>query len=1712
MKFTQIAPPPCFIVTVLIVSFFCPCCLQAQDPYYWNATTGDYGTPGNWLVNGTAPATAPDNTSTVYIQSGTSALDANSAAATLTIGGGTEAATANVSTTTGFTSDISTLNVSANGTLNVSSDSLNNYILDANLNVNGGIITSTTTRLRLHGTTNIMTDGTVTLPGLSIGFADGTGTVNFTINGGSITAGYLPVGHNQAGIFTVNANSTVIIGPGAENKWEIGNGNKGEVFINGGTIEVKSATTGTTYGSMTIGVGANLGQVTQTDGAVHVNTIAFGSNSENFYKISGGTVTANTSITVPSASQFQMTGGTVTTGKLDITGNPDFDLSSGNLAITSTTAPTFNITNSSATASSLSLAGGTSKTLSGNLALTKTGTGTLTLPNANSYSGDTTISGGTVSLGNDSAFSAGPVTLTSAAKLTATANRTIANNINLGANALTIDSTTAFTLGGVISGTGSLSKTTTGALTLTGQNTFSGGLTATGCTINISQDSIFDTDNTTVLSSPLGTGKLNLSNVILAITKTSLTDTKLAINGAAAFSNNTIIDVSNYLKDVDISAKGTITVFSASSITGTPLFKNAPLGFIYSVEDAKNIVLNYSADTNWTWTGTQSADFTNQNNWDKGSAPTSGSDVIIKSGATNTANVNADVVVNAVALDAASNLTFSPGKTLAAQSMTIGGTDPQLELNGGNLTLFTAPAFDINNGNTSNASTLTLSSGDYANSLSGTAKLTKIGAGDLTLSAVQAYTGATTVAAGKLILTANDAIINSQSVSIADVAVIDFGATTQTLNSLSGAGTLTGTTGTVSLNNPGSFTGTITGSSALTLNYSTDATWGGTISGASGITKTGNGKLTFNKAQTFSGTLNINEGAITASNPTYLGGSNAIAIGENGTLEVTGTTAWTKTFTGTGKIDATPTSFIQFNFSDSNISDFSGTVDIDKTRFRAPADARTANDYMTYNVGNAANPSNDVQLWINGKTVNAIINLASLGYTSGSYAGGGQGGIRLEGNATVGGVINVLSGSCIGTYDEGNAAARAVSANINLSEGNMLYIGNYQNGSTSGNFRSVTLSGEISGEGNLQLRPGTGNTVTISHANNTYTGTTTVGDATYGPGALALTAENAIAASSAVINNTGITFTAAQKLNNLTGAGTLSGNAALTLNNTANSTYSGVISGATAVTTTGTAGSVLTLSGANTFTGGMTISTGTVSVATGSASLGAGDFVLNSGATLQITGGDTVETLTIAGAATLNGIFDLSSYLTTWDTAQTYTLFTAGSIANTTGLTLSGVDTGWGWTTSDGNNSIILKYSAVPLDWTWTGETGPFNTASNWAINQAPTTSSDVTIAKATGVAQITENAEVNSVTLGSASNLSFTAGKTLTAQSMTMTDATNALNLTGGNLTLTNAPAFNIDNSDTTNASTVTLSTGNFANVISGNTNLTKTGADDLTISAAQAYTGATTVSAGTLVLGVADAIKTSASVTNNAAITFGTFDQTLNNLTGSGAITGADGVNLELCCNTAAVEGVKFTGTINAANATITKTGAGRMKLYNADSSAADKSLTAGTLAVNSGRLDIQGWLNGSLTVQSGAVFSPGNSIGTTHVTGDYVTEGNGTLLFELGGSGSFAFDQLTVDGAANLNSDSIIQLAFSGVSPTESSTYDLFTATGITYGQTYDWEGILRSAGMSLENWSLTGTATAITLAYTKGVAVPVPEPSAWALLILGALGLTYFRRKR
>ena len=174
--------------------------------------------------------------------------------------------------------------------------------------------------------------------------------------------------------------------------------------------------------------------------------------------------------------------------------------------------------------------------------------GTLLLSAVNAQSAGTTINAGTVSVSTDSNLGNGGAIITlNGGTLNTTASFSSSRNVTLGASNGTIKVTGAgvtTTLSGILSSTGSLTKTDTGTLVLTNTgNTYSGGTILSAGTVSISDNNQLGNTNA---------GAITFSGGTLAFTGTPT----IPIGRSTSITTSGIIDT------------GGVTVTYNSNITG----------------------------------------------------------------------------------------------------------------------------------------------------------------------------------------------------------------------------------------------------------------------------------------------------------------------------------------------------------------------------------------------------------------------------------------------------------------------------------------------------------------------------------------------------------------------------------------------------------------------------------------------------------------------------------------------------------------------------------------------------------------------------------------------------------------------------------------------------------------------------------------------------------------------------------------------------------------------------------------------------------------------------------------------------------------------------------------------------------------------------------------------------------------------------------------
>ncbi len=161
--------------------------------------------------------------------------------------------------------------------------------------------------------------------------------------------------------------------------------------------------------------------------------------------------------------------------------------------------------------------------------------------------------------------------------------------------------------------------------------------------------------------------------------------------------------------------------------------------------------------------------------------------------------------------------------------------------------------------------------------LDGTGRLSKTGVGTLTLSGANTYTGGTAVQAGTLMAGASQ-VLGTGSVDVSAGATLNLNGYGQSFGALSGAGTVQ------------------LGSATLTLGSgNTSTTFSGAVNGTGGLIKQGSGALTLSGVNTYTGATQIDAGSLVVNGS--IAGS-AVTVGSGARLGGSGTVGATTVASG----------------------------------------------------------------------------------------------------------------------------------------------------------------------------------------------------------------------------------------------------------------------------------------------------------------------------------------------------------------------------------------------------------------------------------------------------------------------------------------------------------------------------------------------------------------------------------------------------------------------------------------------------------------------------------------------------------------------------------------------------------------------------------------------------------------------------------------------
>ncbi|MCX6850234.1 MAG: autotransporter-associated beta strand repeat-containing protein, partial [Verrucomicrobia bacterium] len=416
------------------------------------------------------------------------------------------------------------------------------------------------------------------------------------------------------------------------------------------------------------------------------------------------------------------------------------------------------------------------------------------------------------------------------------------------------------------------------------------------------------------------------------------------------------------------------------------------------------------------------------------------------------------------------------------------------------------------------------------------------------------------------------------------------------------------------------------------------------------------------------------------------------------------------------------------------------------------------------------------------------------------------------------------------------------------------------------------------------------------------------------------------------------------------------------------------------------------------------------------------------------------------------------------------------------------------------------------------------------------------TYANTNSLGSITSTLTISGGTL--ISNVNITEGGGTGA---TTANTVSIINLTGGTLDMTGHSI-----GDATNTiNTLQLASGTLKDVgeINGGGGVSKTTSGTLTLLGTNTYTGATTISAGTLQVGNGGTSGTlgSGNVINNATLAFNRSDllTVANNVSGSGVVN-------QTGTGTTVLKGAStYTGQ--------TTVSAGSLLVNNAYAGA-DSATGTNTVQVNANAtLGGTGKIAGSVNLAANATLAPGGNaasiaagttglsteIGTVLIGGNLTVGASATLALQLksGDTGLNAtFDSITnrltsvsgtatdggndriiVNGTLSLDAASTISVTLgSNFTGGYQSVFDLVdwpgsnialayydSGTGMRVGGTAD------NAGFALDLPDLTIYNSSwywdVSQFGSTGVIAIVPEPSRTLLLLGGLLGLGLRRRR-
>jgi fibronectin-binding autotransporter adhesin len=1560
---------------------------------------------------------------------------------------------------------------------------------NATLDLNGG--QPTTTLNYLEGNGALLNDGAISI----IGAGDFAGTISGSQNILKVGAGTLRLTgtSNYSGTTTV-ADGTLQLGNvGAIgfNSLTLSNGSLvvetsgalGNTLVtSAGTSNVLAAATSTTSTlGGTYGFAAN--SALRIGNAANAGTVRFGfsggSADPSFQLfVDAGTLMASndslSSITQAIARTEIAAGAT-----LDFNGQVDINGRGGRILNLQGAGRLLNDGENT-----YLLAGDFAGQIEGSQSISKLGAGTLVLTGTNSYSGATTINGGTLQLGEGATFG----TLGSG---------NVNNNGTLtfwGGDSQTL------TVANTIGGSGAL-VLLGGTVILTGNNSFSGGLIVADGTLGLGSDyaagGAGNMITTTGSVIDYAEGVDNATPITIASDTTQLQ----VLVGAATQSG--AIGEDQPGRGFEKIGAGTLVLTGTSSYSGVTLVTEGLIN--YSIDDHLGTSTITLDGGGLQWASGSSLDVSARLNpigENGGTFDTNGNDVVLASTLSGPGSVTKTGVgiLTLSGVNSYAGGTFVSDGTLALGEDGSAGTGAIALANGTRLLTASCGCDPLTIGNDIAIATgsATIDTDGYETWLTGTISggnaifADTFGGGLLVLTGSNTY-GDTTIESaaevqvgdggtsgslgtgnvlndGVLVFDRSDDVTFSQVISGAGMLVqAGYGTLT-----LTGTNTYTGGTtidaGTLRVGDGGTVgtlgSGDIVNYGALLFDRSDDLTVGDDISGSGSLVKYNQGTLTLTGFNTYTGTTSIFGGTLAVSDGA-LSGTGLIEIDSGGTLAADGYTglfANIAILEGGGTIDTGSKVFDVFggvNFGAMLTKTGSGVLLLEDF-------ADTSGGYGGINVtaGTLALGSNyaagfgTIRLADGTWLSNASCYCGSLSLDNdieiaagGTATINGQGGYIALNGVLSGGSINFIADD--GQSSEGGSSIFLLSG-----------LNTYDRTTIGPNVAVVLLDGTL-GTGDTIFDPTPSDPFTPSALVFANSADYNYGGAIIGAGLVSVETfdpETKITLSGS--NTSGSNFTGTVEVSS--GHLNIEGDFGDIDNNSALLTVEGCFCGDA------------TLGGSGTFHGDVEIDTATLAPGSSPGTLAiAGNLTMGAGTILNyelgqpgVVGASVNDLVTVGGTLTLDGTLNVIDFGPSYGPGY-YRLFNYNALVDNA-LTIGTIDGGLATELLfNVSGQVNLRLGPqVDLYWDGTDTTGA-STATGGNGGGGTWNAAGTNWTAASGFGINDQWRSVVGVFAGSAAG-TVTVEGTQTFEELRFETDGYVLQPFDASARLATTGA----------ASTVDVGAGLTADigvVIQGGAGLTKTGAGALLLSAANTYSGATTISAGTLRLGVNNALTdpTALDVAAGATFDLAGFTTHVGSLSGAGAVT-LGGGRLDTGYNNSSTT---FSGTVSG-DGVFTKNGGGTLTL----AGTVDLTITGGVdhlVQINAGTLDIAG--TGSLTAEFLQNFSTITNAGT--ITADQNFQNFGTLT----NTGTIAAATQNF-GTLDNNGGTMGALQVLGGTATNSGTIDgnvqtfaSFTSTGIINGSISNFATALVegqvNGGITNSQTGATVTLTGITTGITN-----------------------------